>query len=87
MNGWTNSTLYYSSCIRLLPNFSEKTEDYFSSRHSSGVALSEGATVATAKNVQNAVAYTALPVPVGTLFHLKCLQSGIIVITTIVHDA
>ena len=62
MNGWTNSTLYYSSCIRLLPNFSEKTEDYFSSRHGSGVALSEGATVATTTSVQNAVAYTALPV-------------------------
>ena len=51
------------------------------------MTLSEGATVATATSVQNAVAYTALPVPVGRPFHLKCLQSGIIVSTTILPDA
>ena len=51
----------------------------FSPRHGGGVTLSENATVATATRVDDAMAYTALPVPVGRLFQLKCLKPGIIV--------
>ena len=58
--------------------------NYFSTRCGPGVSLSENNTVATAIDIQNAVAYTALPIPVGRLFQLKCIKSGIIVSSMIV---
>ena len=71
------------SCL-LRSEPSEATNNYFSTRHGPGVSLSENNTVATAIDIQNAVAYTALPIPVGRLFQLKCIKSGIIVSSMIV---
>ena len=58
--------------------------NYFSTRHGSGVSLSENDTVVTAIALDNAVAYTALPIPVGRLFQLKNIEPGIIVSNMIV---
>ena len=58
---------------------SATTNNHFSTRHGPNVALSENNTVVRATSYDNAVAYTAQPIPLGRLFQLKCLKPGIIV--------
>ena len=67
-----------------LSELSETANNYFSTRHGPGVSLSEKNTTVTAIDLQNAVAYTALPIPVGRLFQLKNINPGIIVSSIIV---
>ena len=51
----------------------------FSDRHGPGVKLKENFTTVSAIAIENAVAYTSLPIPLGRLYQLKVLKPGIIV--------
>ena len=53
--------------------------NHFLDRHGSGVILEDNDTVVTSIAVDDAMAYTALPIPLGTLYQLKVLKPGIIV--------
>ena len=51
----------------------------FSLHHGAGVKLDDNFSVVTAIALDNAVAYTSLPIPLGRLYQLKVLHPGIIV--------
>ncbi len=53
--------------------------NFFSSRHGSGVELSENNTQIHCTTKDNAVAYTAQPIPENRQFQLTVIEPGIIV--------